>query len=200
MQFGPLWPHDLPWIGATVLALAALGVWLSRAAPRLDLAQAACAFGCLSMALISVGGWVFAEPAPLALVAQLGRAGVVRADDGARLAVIGTDARHTASVLLLTAGRRPTDVCTATDPAGQAAFLREFGARPGRKLLVLDERTWSALPDDLRERLEIVAERTGLQRQGLRSAPPPALAKLLRKAVAVEATVRLVAWRDEGAR
>ncbi|NOZ21278.1 MAG: phospholipid carrier-dependent glycosyltransferase [Planctomycetes bacterium] len=99
------------------------------------------------------------RPESTEAAAGLAREVVASQPDEVQIVTVGLSKHDRAAVLLY--GRRRVDEWTdATDFPAQIVFLHDLLRRPGGKLILLDDKDYTALPDSIRQRLRIVASRS----------------------------------------
>jgi len=193
MEMGVIEPSDMTWVAAPTIALVLVALALSLSARRLDLGTAACAFAALSLALIECGTALWQEPAPLVPMAELGRERVAAAPETTRVTIVSPYAKELATALLMSSGRRPADASVIREPKRQLQRVQAFLREDGPRWLVLEDRTYSQLPEQVRARLEVVDERSGLLQRGLRESVARKLPGRLGQFLAQFDTLRVLA-------
>jgi len=119
---------------------------------------ACAALGTLWMFAVSLG--LFPE-APGDVARKLARDVIAPATKDTRIATVGVQ-KQVRSIILAFTGRRVQEFCDSSEPEEQALFLKRFLSQPGPKLILLDAKAYSTLPDDIRSACVIVATGSGL--------------------------------------
>jgi len=99
-------------------------------------------------------------PAPKETMAALARDVVAEQPKDLPIASMGLD-KCARTLVLAYSGRWVTDWTDSEDPYEQAEFMSELLNRPRSRLLLMEQKDYSALPDDLSRELRLIATRSG---------------------------------------
>jgi len=145
-----------------VAALALIGggaaMWL-LIRQRLVQAAALCGGALMIFSMTSINAFL-TPPAPKETMAALARDVVAEQPKDLPIASVGLDKCARAAVLAYS-GRWVTDWTDSENPSEQAEFMRELLNRSIPRLLLMEQKDYSALPDDLSRELRLIATRSG---------------------------------------
>ncbi len=146
-------------------ALAMIGggvaIWLLT---RRGLVQRAvlCGSALVIVSLASINAFL-TPPAPEETAAVLAREVVAGQPKNWPIASVGLD-KSTRAVVLAYSGQRITNWTMSKKPSEQAEFIRGLLERPISRLVLMEQRDYSALPDDHSRELRLLASRSGTGR------------------------------------
>jgi hypothetical protein len=148
-----------------VAALAIIGggatIWLLI---RQQLVQMAALCGSVLMivSLASINAFL-TPPAPEETAAALAREVVAKQSKYLPIASVGLD-KSTRAVVLAYCGRRVNDWTMSKKTSEQVGFMRGLLDKPIPRLVLMEQKDYSALPDDLSQGLRLIASRSGTGR------------------------------------
>jgi len=151
-------------------ALAIIGggaaIWLLT---RRRLVQMAvlCGSALMIVSLASINAFL-TPPAPEETAAALAREVVAEQPKNLPIASVGLD-KSTRAVVLAYSGQRVTSWTMSKKPSEQAEFIRGLLDRPIPRLVLMEQKDYSALPDDLSRGLRLIATRSGTGRLEIRA-------------------------------
>lgn len=145
---------------AAALVLIGGGVimWL-LARQRLLQAAALCAAALMIVSMASINAFL-TPPAPKETVAALAREVISEQPKDLLIASVGLDKCARAAVVAYS-DRRVTEWTESNKPFQKAEFVRGLLITPIPRLVLMDQKDYSALPDDLSKKLRLIATRSG---------------------------------------
>jgi len=129
---------------------------------RLVQAAALCGSALIIVSMASFSAFLI-PPAPDETAAALAREVVADQPKDLPIASVGLD-RGTRAVVLAYSGRRVTDWTQSKKPSERAEFVRALLNRPIPRLVLMEQKDYLALPDDLSQELRLIATRSGTGR------------------------------------
>jgi len=145
---------------AAALVLIGGGVimWLLMR-QRLLQAAALCGGALMIVSMASINAFL-TPPAPKETAAALAREVITAQPKDLLIASVGLD-KCARAVVLAYSGRRVTEWTDSNNPSKQAEFVRGPLSRPTPRLVLMEQKDYSALPGDLSQKLRQIATRSG---------------------------------------
>jgi 4-amino-4-deoxy-L-arabinose transferase-like glycosyltransferase len=154
-----------PWAWALALGLlltAVMAAWLVWAGRVIE----ALLWTALAALCMNLAGSLILRPAEMRPVALLARDVLSRESQAARVAVV-SPLRSARVVAALYSGGAVDEWMEAASTAARIGYVRNFLRDPGRRVIVMDDDLFLALPSDVLEKTKVLSRRVGVARVGL---------------------------------
>jgi 4-amino-4-deoxy-L-arabinose transferase-like glycosyltransferase len=150
---------------ALALIAGGVAIWL-LVRQLLIRAAVLCSSALIIVSMVSLNAFL-TPPGPNEIAAALAREVVAKQPKDLSIASVGLSHCARAAVLAYS-GRRITDWTDSKIPSEQSEFLRGILNMPNPRLVLIEEKAYLALPNNLSSKLQVIATRSGMGNPDLR--------------------------------